>query len=47
MIELRKNIANIILVATLITGGIGVAGSVILDHVFELHGDKIVSLEIH
>jgi peptide-methionine (S)-S-oxide reductase len=28
MIELRKNIANIILVATLITGGIGVAGSV-------------------
>src|SRR6266545_7837831 len=28
MIELRKNIANIIVVATLMTGGIGVAGSV-------------------
>ena len=28
MIELRKNIANIIAVATLMTGGIGVAGSV-------------------
>jgi len=28
MIELRKNIANIIVVATLMTGGISVAGSV-------------------